>query len=132
VRAADGGSLPRLDEASILVPAGTHGPALMIFRNFEVIERYNAADSYVIAVGHLSDRLRGGRDFVADWPRTDRALKRAEKEELQRRLTARGFDTQGVDGRIGPDTIAAIRRYQRAAGLVPDGYASPELLARLR
>lgn len=132
VRGIDGGRVPNHGKAAILLPAGSRGPAFMIFKNFNVIERYNAADSYVIAVGHLSDRLRGKPDFVADWPRGDRTLRFAEKKELQRRLTAKGFSTKGVDGKIGPDTINAIRRYQKAAGITADGYASHELLMRLR
>jgi len=51
---------------------------------------------------------------------------------MQRRLTAAGFDTRGIDGRIGPRTIAAVRAWQRAQGLTPDGYASLSLLQRLR
>ena len=118
--------------ASILLPAGARGPAFMIFGNFRAIERYNSADSYVIAVGHLADRLKGAPDFAAAWPRNDRALRSSERIELQARLTARGYNTQGVDGRIGPNTISAIRQYQNAAGLVPDGYASVALLVALR
>lgn len=118
--------------ASILLPAGAEGAAFMIFPNFAVIERYNTADAYVIGVGHLSDRIGGGDAIQANWPRGDRALTFSERQELQRRLTAAGFSTQGVDGRIGPLTINAIRGYQRASGLVPDGYASLRLLERLR
>lgn len=132
VTAADGGALPDHGPAEILLPAGAAGPALMIFGNFRVIERYNTADSYVIAVGHLADRLRGEPAFRQDWPRGDRALLQSERAELQRRLTEAGFSTRGIDGRIGPNTIAAIRAYQLAEGLVPDGYASVRLLDRLR
>ena len=132
VRAADGAALPRLSRASILLPAGAEGPALMIFDNYAAIQSYNSAMSYVIGVGHLSDRLRGSGGFAADWPRGDRMLARTEKVELQERLTARGFDTNGIDGKIGPDTAAAIQRYQAAAGLRADGYATPALLAGLR
>ena len=132
VRGVTGGGIPNAGRASILLPAGARGPAFMIFKNFNVIERYNAADSYVIAVGHLSDRIKGKPDFVASWPRDDRALRYSERKELQKRLTAKGYSTGGVDGKIGPNTIKAIRRYQNAAGLVPDGYASMELLKHLR
>lgn len=132
IRSVDGRDLPRSDGAEILLPAGARGPALMIFPNFRVIERYNTADSYVIAVGHLSDRLRGGPSFRSGWPREDRALRQAERVELQRALTTAGFSTKGVDGKIGPNTISAIRSYQQAQGLVPDGYASIDLLDRLR
>jgi membrane-bound lytic murein transglycosylase B len=118
--------------ASILLPAGAQGVAFMIFRNFHVIERYNTADAYVIAVGHLADRIGGAPDFRAGWPRDDRALLLSERRELQERLTRAGFSTQGIDGKIGPNTIAAVRAYQRASGLVPDGYPSLAILNRLR
>ena len=119
-------------DASVLLPAGAQGAAFLIFHNFSVIERYNTADAYVIGVGHLSDRIAGGGAIQASWPRGDRALVFAERQELQRRLTAAGHSTQGIDGRIGPLTIDAIRSYQRSQGLVPDGYASLSLLMRLR
>ena len=128
----DGKPVANHGQASILLPAGSQGVALMIFDNFGVIERYNAADAYVIGVGHLSDRIAGGSTFKAGWPRDDRALTFAERQEMQRRLSAAGFDTQGVDGRIGPKTIEAVRGFQRAQGMTPDGYASLELLTRLR
>ncbi|MEP2640188.1 lytic murein transglycosylase [Roseobacter sp.] len=118
--------------ASILLPAGGQGAAFMIFKNFSVIERYNAADAYVIGVGHLSDRINGGPAIKSSWPRGDRALTFAERKEMQQRLTRAGFNTQGVDGRIGPNTIQAVRAYQRNQGLAPDGYASLSLLKRLR
>jgi membrane-bound lytic murein transglycosylase B len=132
VRDADGEPLADHGPMSVLLPAGHAGVALAITSNFHVLERYNTADAYVIGVGHLSDRLRGGGPFRAVWPREDRALFRAERVELQRRLTAAGFDTLGVDGRIGPNTQEAVRHFQRARGMVPDGYASLVVLARLR
>lgn len=132
VRLADGGALPDHGAGSLLLPAGARGAAFLIFRNFHAIERYNAADAYVIAIGHLSDRLRGGPPIRADWPRDDRALTFAERQELQERLTRKGHDTGGADGKIGPRTLAALRSFQRANGMVPDGYPSLEVLRRLR
>lgn len=132
VRTWDGGALPDHGTASVLLPGGARGAAFLIFRNFQVIERYNAADAYVIGVGHLADRLKGGPPIQAAWPRDDRALVVAERRELQERLTKAGFDTQGVDGKIGPNTIAAVKAFQRSIGMVPDGYPSLEILRRLR
>lgn len=119
-------------QASLLLPAGSQGAAFLIFKNFSVIERYNTADAYVIGVGHLSDRLKGGPKIQASWPRGDRALTFAERKEMQQLLTRKGFNTQGVDGKIGPLTIEAVRGYQRAQGLTPDGYPSLQLLQKLR
>ncbi|CUH79840.1 Membrane-bound lytic murein transglycosylase B precursor [Tritonibacter multivorans] len=132
VRNMEGGKVPNHGTASILLPGGGNGAAFMIFKNFAAIERYNAADAYVIGVGHLSDRLAGGPEIKGRWPRGDRALKFRERKEMQRRLTRAGFDTDGVDGKIGPKTITAIRNYQIAKGLTPDGYASLSLLQHLR
>jgi membrane-bound lytic murein transglycosylase B len=132
VRATDGRPIKDHGVASILLPAGGTGAAFMIFKNFSVLERYNTADAYVIGVGHLSDRLKGGDKIKGSWPRGDRALTFTERKELQERLTRAGFSTEGIDGRIGPKTIAAVRAYQSAKGLMPDGYASLSLLEKLR
>ncbi|MDP4032896.1 MAG: lytic murein transglycosylase [Pseudorhodobacter sp.] len=132
VRTVTGGGLPDHGTASVLLPAGARGAAFLIFRNFNVIERYNSADAYVIGIGHLADRLKGGPVIQAAWPRNDRALKVDERLELQAQLTKAGFDPGGVDGKIGPNTIAAVKAYQRSIGMVPDGYASLDILKRLR
>ncbi|WP_299193863.1 lytic murein transglycosylase [uncultured Litoreibacter sp.] len=132
VKDMQGRVVPNHGAASILLPAGAEGAAFMIFKNFEVIERYNTADAYVIGVGHLSDRLRGGPAIKASWPRGDRALTFKERVEMQKLLTAKGFDTRKIDGKIGPLTINAVRRYQKSQGLVQDGYASLRILQRLR
>jgi hypothetical protein len=132
LRTVDGGALPDHGEAAVLLPAGAQGAAFLVYRNFSVIERYNAADAYVIGVGHLSDRLKGRAPIQADWPRDSRPLTRQERRELQERLSRSGYDTGGVDGRVGPRTRAALRAYQMAAGLTPDGYPSLSVLNRLR
>ena len=57
----------------------------------------------------------------------------AEVQEMQVRLTKAGFDTGGTDGRVGNDTMAAIRDFQVKAGIEPaDGYGGLKVLARLR
>ncbi len=118
--------------ASLLLPAGARGAAFLIFSNFTAISRYNSADAYVIGVGHLSDRLRGGPPIEAAWPRDDRALTSEERRELQQRLTRAGYDTAGTDGKIGPRTVAALKAWQGSNGMLADGYASLDVLRRLR
>lgn len=132
VRGVDGRPVPDYGTASILLPAGSQGAAFMIFKNFSVLERYNVADAYVIGVGHLSDRLKGAGPIRASWPRGYKPLSFREKQEMQRRLTRAGFNTDGVDGIIGPNTIAAIRAYQKSRGVTPDGYPSQQVLNLLK
>jgi membrane-bound lytic murein transglycosylase B len=133
VRRAGGGDFPRpSDPAYILFPAGANGPAFLMLRNFDVIKRYNNADAYALAVGHLSDRIIGGGDFAHAWPRDERPLSRAEVEEIQSLLTRRGFSTGGIDGQLGPMTRRAIRDYQVQEGKVADGFASTRLLNDLK
>lgn len=132
VRGLDGKAVPNYGEAALIAPAGARGPIFMVFNNFRVIKRYNNATSYAMGVGHLAQRIMGAPDFSAPWPRNERTLSRTEKVEMQQRLTAKGYSTGGADGLIGPNTMDAIRDYQRSQGLVPDGFASSSLLQRLR
>ena len=132
VRLADGTDLPNHGPASVLLPGGHKGAAFLIFQNFHVIETYNTADAYVIAVGHLADRLRGAGPILAPWPRDERALSFDERVALQKRLTSAGFDTGGVDAKMGPKTVAAIKTFQKARGMVPDGFPSLSVLQALQ
>lgn len=128
-----GRAFPASNEAARLyAPAGAGGPAFLLLHNFRVIKRYNNADAYALGVGHLSDRLRGGSDFVSGWPRDVRPLAAAERRELQSLLGRHGYYSGAVDGKIGPGTKQAIRTYQSRIGRVPDGFASTGLLQRLR
>ncbi|HUI97997.1 MAG TPA: lytic murein transglycosylase [Xanthobacteraceae bacterium] len=134
VRRAGGKLFPRgTDKAFLLLPAGARGPAFLILNNLKVIMRYNPAEAYALAIGHLADRLRGDPEFVQPWPRDERVLTAAERYELQQLLVAHGFDIGSEpNGRIDARTRRALTRYQVAAGLVPDGFATAGLLDRLR
>jgi len=107
------------------------GPRIAVFRNFQVIKRYNNSDSYAIGVGHLADRIAGGPPFRASFGPDENGLTLENRKALQRRLTAAGYDTQGADGVIGNNTKAAISAYQRASGLPVTGEPSVSLLRAL-
>ena len=133
IRRAGGKAFPRADDrAYLLVPAGAQGPGFLMLQNFRVIMKYNPAEAYALAIGHLADRLRGGEPFVQAWPRQERVLTRAERYELQQHLAARGYDVGEPDGRLGGKTRNALRQFQSSVGHVPDGFASAAILERLR
>jgi membrane-bound lytic murein transglycosylase B len=120
------------EKAYLLVPAGNQGPGFLMLHNFKVIMKYNPAEAYALAIGHLADRLRGGEAFVQAWPRHEPVLSRDDRRELQELLNQKGFDTGEPNGRLGAKARAAVRDYQASVGLVPDGFASATILARLR
>lgn len=120
------------NKAGLLLPAGEGGPAFLVFRNFDALYSYNAAESYALAIAHLSDRLRGGGSFLTPWPTDDPGLSRAERREVQSLLTQRGYPIGEIDGVIGNNTRQAIKDIQEQHGLEPDGRAGRKLLELLR
>ncbi|SHG36853.1 membrane-bound lytic murein transglycosylase B [Kaistia soli DSM 19436] len=133
VQRVAGRAFPASDEAARLyAPAGANGPAFLLLPNFRVIKRYNNADAYALAVGHLADRLKGSGEFVAGWPRGVRPLTSDERVEVQSLLARQGFYDGTIDGKLGAGTRQAIRSYQQRLGQIPDGYASTGLLEQLR
>ena len=130
VRAVSGGLTSA--SASLILPDGPTGPAFLVTRNFDVILRYNNSELYGLGIGHLSDRLRGLGPIQGNFQPDANGLRLADRKELQDRLTRAGFDTQGTDGVIGPNSEAAIRDYQSARGLPVTGQPSRTLLERLR
>jgi membrane-bound lytic murein transglycosylase B len=133
IRRADGKPFSRpSDRGEILLPAGARGPAFLTLQNFRVIMKYNPAEAYALAIGHLADRLAGGGPFVQSWPRDERVLTIEERYELQQRLARHGFDIGTPDGLLGPRTRLAIRNFQAASGQIPDGFPSSRVLDRLR
>ncbi|ENO79766.1 lytic murein transglycosylase [Thauera sp. 63] len=133
VKRVDGGALPPgATPVGLLLPAGVGGPAFLVTRNFDALYSYNAAESYALAIAHLSDRLRGGGAFATAWPTDDPGLSRAERRELQTLLIARGHDIGEADGMIGSRTREALKAVQVELGLEPDGRAGQKALNALR
>ena len=130
----EGASIPAADmQAGVLLPAGANGPAFLVFRNFDAIYSYNAAESYALAIATLSDRLRGGGALVTPWPTDDPGLGRGERKQLQTLLLARGHAIGEADGMIGTLTRRAIVVEQQRLGMQPpDGRAGRKILDALR
>ncbi|QLQ25452.1 MAG: lytic murein transglycosylase [Dechloromonas sp.] len=120
------------ERTAILLPAGVRGPAFIVTPNFDVIYGYNAAESYGLAIAHLSDRLRGGPPFATPWPTDDPGLSRAERRELQTLLAARGHDIGAIDGMLGDKSRVAVRLEQSRLGQPVSGRGGQKLLQALR
>ena len=120
------------EKAYLLAPAGAEGPGFLMLQNFRVIMKYNPAEAYALAIGHFADRLRGGQPFVQGWPRQERELSRAERLEFQQLLAQRGFYQGTPDGQFGGQTREALRKFQVSIGAPADGFASSDMLERLR
>jgi glucose-6-phosphate 1-epimerase len=132
IGAGAAGRLQPSHNAALLMPAGVQGPAWLITPNYQAIWRYNRADAYALAIGLLSDSLRGGPPQRTAWPTDDPGLSRAEFRELQRLLVSRGHCGLRVDGAEGPRTSAAIRDEEAKLGWTPSGRGGAKLLAALR
>jgi lytic murein transglycosylase len=132
VRRLDGQPLSGSYAAGIIAPAGLDGPAFLVTRNFDAVYSYNAAESYGLAIALLGDRMKGLPGIRTAWPTDDPPLSRAERRELQRLLTARGYDVGEPDGRIGSKTREAIKDVERRIGLAPTGRPGGKVLQALR
>ncbi len=123
----DGRPLPNnMASAGLLLPAGKHGPAFLVGKNFDAFYAYNASESYALAIAHLSDLVTSentNTNFATPWPTDDPGIGRRESKEIQQALIDAGYDIGAVDGIIGDNTRRAIMDYQRKVGVTPDGRA---------
>lgn len=126
------GNLSENSQAGLLAPAGAKGAKFLVFKNFDAIYGYNAAESYALAIALLSDRLQGKQGVVASWGVEDAGTSRAERREIQTLLLQRGYDIGAADGLIGDKTRQAIKMEQQRLGLVQTGRAGQKILAVLR
>lgn len=126
-------NLPADARAALLLPAGSNGPALLVFRNYDAIYSYNAAESYALAIATLADQLRGGGGLATAWPTDDPGIGRDERRQLQTLLLARGHDIGAADGMIGAATRRAIQAEQQRLGwATADGRAGQRILRTLQ
>jgi|TARA_B110000902_G_scaffold254079_1_gene317558 membrane-bound lytic murein transglycosylase B len=126
-----GGEVGSSGAGGTLLQPQAGGPKFGVTSNFRAIKRYNNSDAYAIGVGHLADRIGGGGPLRASFPPDKNGLTKDDRVALQQRLTRQGFDTDGADGVIGPNSEKAIRAYQASRGLPVTGRPSQELLRSL-
>lgn len=131
VRRADGGAFPAQGDGILFFPSGIRGPAFLVTGNFNVLKTYNTSDVYALAIGHLADRMRGGRPIAGRWPDDDLQLSREARQRLQRRIAELGYKVSNFEGLIDFELRDAIRDIQGKAGQVPDGYPGSVFLQAL-
>lgn len=120
------------DRAELKMQGGAEGPAFLMTKNFFTIKRYNASDSYALAVGLLADEIAGHGGMVQRWPRPHGTLDVREKFELQTRMKELGYYSGEIDGNFGSASKAAISAIQSRIGMSADGQPSQTLLDALR
>ncbi|MDO5666395.1 MAG: lytic murein transglycosylase [Alcaligenaceae bacterium] len=123
---------PLSQQAGLLTPTGAQGPAFLVFKNFDVIYSYNAAESYALAIAHLSDRLRDHPAFFTAWPTDDLGLSREERVILQNILLSRGHAIGTADGLIGTLSREAIKVEEARFGMPVTGRAGQKILRQLQ
>jgi peptidoglycan hydrolase-like protein with peptidoglycan-binding domain len=72
-----------------------------------------------------NDVTSGGREVQS--PQAEATIK-----QVQRLLSANGYRPGPADGRLGSDTVEAIRAFEQDQGLTAKGRVSAEVLARLQ
>lgn len=107
------------DQAFLLLPEGTDGPAFLVLRNFLALKSYNYADLYALFVGHLADRIAGGKPFETPWAKAS-AMTEADIVSLQEHLLQLGFEVGKVDGKIGWRMRQILGEFETQQGLAVD------------
>lgn len=116
--------------ASLVMPAGTLGPAFLGLRNYDAIRNYNTADVYVLFVGNLADRISGGAAFKGQWTSVI-PMPATDVEKLQTSLLMLGFYDGRIDGQAGPLTRVAIGQYQKSRKLAVTCWPDRLLLSHM-
>lgn len=115
--------------ARLILPAGSNGNAFLVYKNFEVIKKWNNSDFYALSVSLLSDSIRSGRPF--HMPYEEQSIKHEEIKSVQEKLVQLNYYTNTPDGIMGSKTKESIQTYQKQNNLIPDGYLSKELLEKI-
>jgi membrane-bound lytic murein transglycosylase B len=131
VRREGGAAYPASGGGILFFPAGVPGPAVVVTSNFDVIKDYNDSDVYALAIGQLSNLMRGGGPFQTPWPKQATQLPRDDRIALQRKLAALGYEQTRFSAHIDFKMRDFVRAEQKKHGLLPDGHPTAVLLDRM-
>ena len=115
--------------ASVLLPQGRNGPAFLAYPNFSVYFEWNKSFVYVTTAAYFATRLEGAPVYNAGKP--DKGLTASQMKQLQKKLSARGYDVGKIDGILGAKTRAAVQDAQAKLGMPADAWPTPALLSKL-
>lgn len=115
-------------EARLLLPEGIGGSAFLVYRNFDIIKRWNNSDLYALAVGVLADNIAFNNTFDVKKISVQPNLKREDIVLLQDALKCLKIFDASSDGILGRQTKKAVALYQKSKGKFADGYLSKDLL----
>ncbi|WP_244423908.1 lytic murein transglycosylase [Phyllobacterium sp. YR531] len=119
-------------EGFLLMPAGRHGPAFIVTKNFYVLKEYNMSDLYALFIGHVGDRIaHGAKGFSAGWGDVG-GLYRSDIASLQKTLEKQGYDAGGADGFPGFKTRRSIGTWQSKQGMAPTCFPDKSLVKAIR
>ena len=131
----DGQPFPAKDlksENLLLLPSGRFGPVFLATPNFYVIKTYNISDLYALFIGHVADRIAGGKsEFAEPWRPIDKML-RSDIDAMQKALQNKGYDIGNADGLPGFKTRRSIGDWQSKNGLAQTCYPSNELAGQVK
>ncbi|MEQ1653792.1 MAG: lytic murein transglycosylase [Hyphomicrobium sp.] len=119
-------------KASLLLPMGRNGPALLAYPNFRIYTSWNQSLTYATTAAHLATRMAGAPYISRGNGQPIETLSYEQTKELQVILKQRGFDVGEADGKLGAGTRKAVKTVQQKLGFPADSYPTPELLAALR
>jgi lytic murein transglycosylase len=132
VTLADGSILPsNIGNSGLMMISGVKGPLFLVNKNFDAIYKYNAAESYALAISYLSQRLEKDTRFITPWPTYDGPLNREQRVILQKILVSKGHEIGEIKGDIGPKTRSAIKFEQQKLGIEQNGRAGEKIFKLL-
>lgn len=118
--------LAHIQMSSIKAPPVPQGNPERLARAAEGAQDGEASDNGGRSASTLTEA-----DRAVEAPAEERSAADDTVAAVQRVLADLGYAPGRIDGRVGPDTQDAIRRFQEDRGLTPDGQLSERLIREL-